>query len=459
MEAFDVIVIGGGAAGLTSAFTAAGFGKKVLMVEREKPGGECTWSGCIPSKALINKANDFNTAQKFQAITANTKQIMEQVRGVSEKVYLHETPDVIENSGVNYVQGNATFISSHVIRVGEKEFKSKKFIIATGSRPMLPPISGLDQVDYLTNENFFNQEELPKSIIVLGAGAIGVELSQAMARLGVKVTLIEMFPTILFREEPEFADLVQKNLEKDGVWVLTNHKATAVCQNESTVEVTLEHENQALTVTADKILVAVGRVANTESLGLESLGINVDRGIKVNAKLQTTQKHIYACGDVAGPFQLSHMANYQGKLATMNAILPLHRKVNYTHVSWAIFCQPELARAGLTEDEARHKFGNIRVYHYDLAKLDRAQTKESDSGKIKIITDKKGKILGAHILADRAGDLIAQVQTLKTLGINMAKLQSVIHPYPTYADALRQIAQQIFIDNIKLHPLVKLFRK
>jgi len=327
---------------------------------------------------------------------------------------------------------------------------------------MVPPIPGLKDVPFLTNDNFFEQELLPKSILVLGAGAIGMELSQAMNRLGVVVTVIEMMPEVMFREEPEFSKIIREKLTAEGVKFHIGTKAIGVEKTETGVRLLTEKEGTQGALEADKILVALGRSPNIGSLNLAAAGIETDRGIKVNDYLETTAKGVYACGDVAGPYLLSHMANFQGKLATMNAILPIiNRKAKYEHVAWATFTDPEFARAGLTEAEARDKHGDsIRVYHYDFAeKLDRAKTKAGDMGKIKLITSRNGKVLGAHIIGERAGELIAEVQVIKTLGLNFAKLQGVIHPYPTYADSLRQIAQQVFLDNLLHHPVVKFFRK
>ncbi len=461
MNTYDLIVIGSGAAGLTSAFTALGFGKKVLIVEKHKPGGECTWSGCVPSKGLINRAKDVYTARKFADFEIDTKIIMADVRAVSEAIYEHETPEVLEKAGAVFIQGEARFVTSKIIQVGEDKYQGKRIMIATGSSPAVPPIPGLKDVSFLTNDNFFEQQTLPKSIIVLGAGAIGMELSQAMNRLGVDVSVVEMMPEVMFREEPEFAALIREKLSNEGVEFHIGTKATAVKKTEQGIRLITDKDGQSGSLEAETILVALGRSPNVQSLNLEAAGIEYDRGIKVNDHLQTTAKGVYACGDVAGPYLLSHMANFQGKIATMNAVLPINRKVKYEHVAWSTFTDPEFARAGLTETEAREQHGDsIRVYQYDFAeKLDRAKTKAGDIGRIKLITSSRGKVLGAHIIGERAGELIAEVQVMKTLGLNFAKLQGVIHPYPTYADSLRQIAQQVFLDNLLYHPFVMFIRK
>jgi len=459
MEKFDLIVIGSGAAGLTSAFTALGFGKKVLIVEKHKSGGECTWSGCIPSKGLINEAKAVYTARKFAEFKVDTAAILARVRATSESIYQHETPEVLEQAGAIFVTGPAIFESAKIITVNERRFQGKKIMIATGSSPLVPPIPGLDTVPYLTNDNFFEQQALPESMVVLGGGAIGMELSQAMNRLGVDVTVVEMMPEVMFREEPEFSAIVRQTLAAEGVKFLFGAKATLFENCEAGVRVHAEKDQKNIVIEARSLLVALGRSPNIDGLNLAAAGIEINKGIKVDERLQTTAKGVYACGDVAGPYLLSHMANFQGKIATMNALFPLRRKVNYEHVAWATFTDPEFARAGLTEAEAKEQHGDsIRVYHYDFDKLDRAKTKQGDMGRIKLITNRKGKVLGAHIIGERAGELIAEVQVVKTLGLNFAKLQGVIHPYPTYSDALRQIAQQVFLDNLLNHPVVRFFR-
>ena len=460
MKTYDLIVIGSGAGGLTAAFTALGFGKKVLMVEKDRPGGECTWSGCVPSKALINRAKAIHNARQFADIQPDTASILEEVRAVSEAVYEEETPEVLEKAGADYVNGFARFTDPHAIEVNGETCRGRKFVLATGSSPFVPSIPGLNEVGCLTNDNFFQQERLPASIVVLGGGAIGMELAQAMNRLGTQVTVVEMMPEILSREEPEFAALIRGRLEAEGVRFLLGTKAVGAERTETGVLLRTESEAGSTgTVEAERVLVALGRAPNLGGMGLETIGVKIEKGLVVNPRLQTTRPHIYACGDVAGPYLLSHMANYQGKIAAMNAILPIRRSVNYTDVAWSTFTDPEFARAGMTEAEARERHGDgIRVYHYDFAKLDRAKTKSGDMGRIKLITRRNGKVLGAHIIGERAGELIAEVQVMKTLNLNFAKLQGVIHPYPTYADSLRQLSQQVLLDNIFQHPVVKFIR-
>lgn len=461
MNKYDIIIIGGGASGLSCAFTGKGFNKKVAIIEEKELGGECTWSGCIPSKALINIAKEVFITKKYSEIEIDTKEVLKKVRSVIENIYKEENEFVLKNHGIEVIKGRGEFQSKNTIKVNDVIYTAKKFIIATGSSPFIPTIEGLNEVDFLTNENIFNLEELPKSLIVLGGGAIGVELSQALNRLGVEVTLLEMMDTIMFREDSEMLIKLSGILEKEGVKLRTKTKAVKVKKNGYKIILTIEKNGQYEEIIGDKILVAVGRRANVEKLNLEKIGVETNtKGVVVNNKLETNIKNIFACGDVVGPYQFSHMANYQGILATTNAILPFKRKVNYTNVPWCTFTEPELARVGLTEKEAKEKYpSNSKVYTISYDKLDRAKTELKEKGFVKIIVNKKGRILGAHILGERAGELITEIQILKTLKMDFAKLQNVIHPYPTYGEILKKLSKEIYLDRILNNPLVKVFNK
>ncbi|WP_461204846.1 dihydrolipoyl dehydrogenase family protein [Clostridium sp. DL1XJH146] len=461
MKKYDVVIIGAGSGGLTVAFTAVGFGKKVLIIDKNKPGGECTWSGCVPSKALINEAKKVNNIKKYvNDYEYDSSLVFKHIREVREDIYKHEDPEALAKAGIDFIQGEATFKDSKTLMVGKEEIIGKKYFIATGSSPFVPPIKGLNETSYLTNESFFELEFLPKSIIVLGGGAIGVELTQAMNRLGVKVDLVEMMPTILFREELDMVDSLQKQLEKEGVILHTGAKAVEV-KEDGKVYLTYEKEGVQETIEADKILVAIGRKPNIDGLGLDETGVKYNRkGIEVNKYLQTANSIIYAIGDVVGPYQFSHMANVQGILATQNAVLPIKRNISYDHVAWVTFTEPELARAGMTEKEAREKYGDkVRVYNYDFNDLDRTKTKGESIEKMKVILNSRGKVLGTSILSDRAGEMIGEVQVLKTLGHNFAKMGKIIHPYPTYSEVFSKIGKQVMVDNLLNNPVIKLFRK
>lgn len=461
MKNIDVLVIGAGAGGLTAAYTAKGFGKNVLIVDKNLPGGECTWAGCIPSKALINQANEIFTAKKYAEIHVDSEKVMQNVRSIIENVYADESIDVLKKDGIEFIMGQAKFISSKEVDVDGEKIIAKRIFICTGSSPMVPPIEGVQDISYLTNENFFLQPRLPESMIVLGGGAIGVELSQAMTRLGVKVQLVEMAPQILPREDSELSSLLRTRLENEGVEIYTGAKAVKFKSVDTKVALHIEKEGTLNVLESDKVLLALGRVPNIKSLNLEAAGIAYDRrGIEVNAYMETTAKGVYAIGDVTGKYMFSHMANATGIKAVQNAILPINQKVNYEHVAWCTFTSPELATAGLTEAEAREKYGDtIRVYRHDYAHIDRAKTQSNSLGLVKLICDSKGKVLGCSILGDRAGEIISEVQVIKTLGLNFSKLTRVIHPYPTYSEVLNKISKKVTVDNLFNLPIVKWFKK
>ncbi len=464
MNEYDIVIIGAGAGGLTAAYTAKGFGKKVALIEKDNPGGECTWSGCVPSKALINIAKEIHIVKKFTDIKVDTGEVLQKVRQVIQNIYEGESPDVLEKDGIDFIKGFAKFVDKNTLDVDGNIIKGKKIIISTGSSPFIPPIKGLDKVDFFTNENIFTQEKLPENIIVLGGGAIGVELSQALNRLGIKISLVEMMDSILFREEDELVKLLEEKLVAEGVNLYTSTKAVDVNEVNNKIILKVERNNDMEILEGDAILLALGRTPNISNLNLEEIGVKFNRkGIEVNEYLETSVKGIYAVGDVVGPYQFSHMANVQGITAVQNAVLPINKKIDYSHVAWCTFSEPELARAGFTEKEAREKYkDNIRVYRETYRNLDRAKTEENCFGVVKIICDNKGKVIGSSVLGNRAGEIISEIQTVKTLGINFAKLSKVIHPYPTYSEILVKISKKVYIDNILNNPFVKLinsFRK
>ncbi|MBT2570756.1 FAD-dependent oxidoreductase [Planococcus sp. ISL-110] len=462
VKKYDIAIIGAGAAGLTAAFTGAGFSKSVVLIDKNLPGGECTWSGCIPSKSLINIAKEVHHAKKYTPnLEVDTSVVLKDIQDVIQKVYAGESPEVLKQSGIDFINGYAQFVGPHAVEVDGERIEAKKIILSTGSSPMVPPIDGLDQVSYLTNETIFTQKSFPKTMTILGGGAIGVELSQALNRIGVKVTLVEKFERILPKDEEELVLMIQQRLIDEGVIIHTGATAVKAQQSGGQIKLTIEKDGNEMTVSSEGLLVALGRQANVNGFNLEDAGVEFDsKSIKVDKHLETTAKGIYAIGDVVGPYQLSHMANAQGITATQNAILPINRKMDYEHVTWCTYTDPELGRSGLSEEEAREEYGDsIRIYEHEYADIDRANTKKDSIGKVKIILDKKGFILGASILGDRAGEIISQIQTIKSLHINMGKLSGVIHPYPTYSEVLVKIGKKVYVDNLMNQPVVKTFNK
>lgn len=462
VKKYDIVVLGAGAAGLTAAFTAAGFSKKVALIDKNLPGGECTWSGCIPSKSLINIAKEVHHAKKYTPnLQVDTSVVLNDIQAVIQKVYAGESPEVLQNAGIDFMNSYAKFVGPHTVEVDGEKIEAKKIILSTGSSPMVPPIEGLDQVSYLTNETIFTQNSFPKTMTILGGGPIGVELSQALNRIGVKVTLVEKAERILSNDEKELVVMIQQRLIDEGVTIHTGATAVRAEQKGHTIDLIVEKDDTEMTVTGEGLLVALGRQANVKGYGLETAGVEyTSKSIQVDDHMETTAKGIYAIGDVVGPYQLSHMANAQGITAAQNAILPINKKMDYEQVTWVTYTDPELGRSGMSEEQARKKYGDsIRVYEQDYADIDRANTKKDSIGKVKIVLDKKGYILGASILGDRAGEIISQIQTIKSLKINMGKLSGVIHPYPTYSEVLVKIGKKVYVDNLLNQPVVKVFNQ
>ncbi|MBF0557542.1 MAG: FAD-dependent oxidoreductase [Nitrospirae bacterium] len=463
---YDLVVIGGGAAGFVSSKLARGLGKKVALIEKSRLGGECTLSGCIPSKALIKAASiawqtrhlkDYGLSAETD-FRINTGNVMRHVRSVIEKVYNSHRPEIFEGLGIDVLFGSPRFVDNHTIEFNGKRISSRAFIIATGSSSFIPAIEGIETVPYLTNETLFDLEELPPSIICLGGGPIGIEIAAAMNRLGVKVHVLEMSESILSKEDRELVDILSERLKTEGLHLLTETKTLKLSRDAEQIVVTIEDKNgHRGGIKAGSVLIAAGRKANVEGLELEKAGVQYMRkGIITDSALRTTAHNIYACGDVAGPYQFSHMAEYGARIAAQNACLPFKKKVDYKDVIWCTFTDPELAHAGLTEEEARILYGEkIKAYKFEYKNMDRSRTDVIDAGLGKFIIDRKGKIIGAHILGDRAGEIMHEVQLAKSFGIPFYKLDSVIHIYPTFSDVVKQSSKLAYIDRLRNSRILK----
>ncbi len=467
---YDLIVIGGGSAGLIAAKLANGLGKKVALVEKRKLGGDCTWFGCVPSKTLIKSAymaHQMTRLKEFglkpdSAVELNSDNVMAHVRAIVQADADSHPPESFEAEGINILFGTLKFLDSHHIKLAEKEISSDKFVICTGSHPFVPPIEGIDQVPYLTNETIFDLVKLPQSMIILGGGPIGSEMCCAMNRLGVKVTVVEKADHILSREEDELACRLMDMLKDEGVEFLTKRQVTKLSkQNDQIVATVLDNQDNTHQVSAESVLIAVGRRPNLEGLELEKAGVDFDqRGIKVDRFLRTTARNIYAAGDVVPPYLFTHIAEYEAVIATTNACLPIKRKTNYENVLWCTFTDPELAHAGLTEKQARQRYGDkTRVYRWEHKDVDRAKTDLAQNGLSKFVCDKKGKLLGIHILGHGAAELMHEAQLAKSIGLSFSKIASVIHAYPSYSDAVRQPAKRCYIDNLQKNLLIRLSQK
>lgn len=457
---YDVVVLGAGSGGLVASKLVHGLGKKTALVEKRKIGGDCTWFGCVPSKTLIKSAHiahDLTRLREFGLeprgdMAIDASRVMAHVRRVVEADAAGHTGQHIEADGIDMVFGAARFLDSHQIQAGDRVMSAKRFIIATGSQPLIPDIEGLSQVPYLTNETVFSLETLPKSLIVLGGGPIGIELACALTRLQVDVTVLQQSGRILERDDRELTDRLHQTLLDQGVKILLETKAVRLSQAEPGVVVEVEGPDGLGQHQAESILVAVGRRPNLEGLDLQAAGVDHDRhGIHVDKSLRSTARHIYACGDVVAPLRFTHMAEYEAVIAGTNAALGLPlRKVNYAHVAWSTYTDPELAHAGLTEAEARAQFGDaVRVYRWEHEHVDRAKTDLNTNGLSKFVLDRRGKLLGIHILGHGATELMHEAQLAKSLGLPFRKITCVIHAYPSYSDAVRQPAKRALIDGLQ----------
>jgi len=467
---YDVVVLGGGSAGLVAAKLVNGLGKKVAMIEKRKLGGDCTWFGCVPSKTLIKSANiahEMSRLQEFglrpdSTVKLNADNVMAHVRDVVQADADGHPPESFQAEGIDVLFGASKFLDNHRIRLGEKEISSARFIICTGSHPFVPPIEGVDRVPYLTNETIFDLEKLPQSMIVLGGGPIGTEMCCAMNRLGVKVTVIERSGHILIREDDEFAIRLMESLKAEGVEFLTDTEVIKLAQQDGQIVATVrDAQGTSSQISAESILVAVGRRPNLEVMDLEKAGVEFDaKGIKVDRFLRTSARNIYAAGDVVPPYLFTHIAEYEAIVAGTNACLPIERRVNYKHVLWCTYTDPELARAGLTEQQAKEQYGdNIRIYRWEHKDVDRAKTDLATNGVSKFVCNKRGKLLGIHILGHGAAELMHEAQLVKSLGISFKKVASVIHAYPSYSDSVRLPAKRCYIDILQNNFFIKLLKK
>ena len=458
-KSFDrnVIVIGAGSAGLVTSYIAAVVKAKVTLIEKHKMGGDCLNTGCVPSKALIKTAkllSNMKRAEEFGLKSAsaewNFADVMERVQRIIREVEPHDSIARYTEIGVDCVTGSARIVSPWAVEItaadGSKStMTTKNIVIASGARPFVPPIPGLADIAYLTSDNVWNLRELPKRLVVLGGGPIGSELTQCFARFGSQVSQIEMLPRILIREDPEVSEIVAKSLKKDGVAVLTGHKAKQVVVENGEKALICEYNGADVRIPFDQILVAVGRTANVSGFGLEELGIPTrpNKTVETNDFLQTIYPNIFACGDVAGPYQFTHTAAHQAWYAAVNALFGRFKKfkADYRVIPWATFTEPEVARVGLSETEAKEKKIPHEISVYGLDDLDRAIADSEAHGFVKVLTvPGKDTILGATIVGDHSGDTLVEYVAAMKHGLGLNKILGTIHTYPTLGEANKYAA-------------------
>ena len=448
----NLVVIGGGSAGLVTAYIAAAVKAKVTLIEKGKMGGDCLNYGCVPSKAIIRSAKFMShivRSKEFGIKDADAKfdfaEVMERVAQVIKDIEPHDSVERYTGLGVDVVQGEAKITSPWTVEVNGETIRTRNIVVATGGRPFVPPIEGLDQVDYLTSDNLWEIREQPEKLVVLGGGPIGSELSQAFGRLGTNVTQVEMAPRILLREDEEISTMVADKFRSEGINVLTGHMAKKFIKRDGKDILIAEHEGNEVEIEFDKVIVAVGRAARTAGFGLEELGVrlNPNKTIEVNEYLQTNIPTIYAAGDVAGPYQFTHVAAHQAWFASVNSMFGLLKrfKVDYSVIPWATFTEPEIARVGLNETEAKEQGIAHEVTTFGIDDLDRAIADSEAHGFVKVLTvPGKDKILGVTIVGEHAGDLIAEYVLAMKHGLGLNKILGTIHIYPTLAEANKYAA-------------------
>lgn len=458
MQRFDLAVIGAGTAGLVTAAGAAALGARVALIERDRLGGECLYTGCVPTKALIKAAKVAQTVARagefgvgVAGVTLDYSGARRHMRNVIGEIERHDAPERFERLGVTVVQGSARFASPTRLEVAGQPLEAAKTVIATGSRSVAPPIQGLAETGFWTHVEAVAAEQLPKSMIVLGAGPIGLEFAQVWRRFGVGVTVLERLPRILIREDAEAAAVAQAVLAGEGVRIETGIEAVRV-DREGPLKVVVGRTagGQEVEFRAEELFVAAGRAPNLEELNLAAAGVEHDqRSVKVDASLRTTARNVWAAGDAAGPYLFTHVANYQGRLVVGNALFPFSRKVNYRVVPWATFLDPEVAHLGATEEEARAQHGDgIKVFRYAMSDLDRAIAEGETRGFVKVITDRGGSILGAHVVGPNGGDLLHELALAMQAGINIGAVSQMIHAYPTLAEGIQRTADQYWRERL-----------
>jgi pyruvate/2-oxoglutarate dehydrogenase complex dihydrolipoamide dehydrogenase (E3) component len=463
---YDLVVVGAGTAGLVSAAGAAGLGARVALIEREHLGGDCLNVGCVPSKALLRSAHlaaDLRDAERFGlrlagAVDVDFAAVMRRMREVRLRISPNDSVDRFSRElGVDVHLGEACFVGRDRVEVAGQELRFKKAVIATGARPFVPDVPGLEEAGYLTNESVFDLTHLPRRLVVLGGGPIGCELAQAFRRFGSQVVLVEMASQLLPREDPDAARILLGAFRRDGIEVRLETRLVAVEPGTRTSHAVVSHgERQPERIEFDEMLVAVGRAPNVDGLGLERAGVAFDhrRGVEVDDRLRTSNRRIYAAGDVCMRHRFTHAADFAARIVVQNALFFGRKRVSKLRIPWCTYTDPEIAHIGLYEHEARQRGPELDSFVRELSHVDRAIAEGRDEGFVKIhVRRGSDEILGATIVGRDAGDLIGEVSVCMAAGMGLSKLAGVIHPYPTRAEAIRQLGDAY--NRTRLTPRVK----
>jgi pyruvate/2-oxoglutarate dehydrogenase complex dihydrolipoamide dehydrogenase (E3) component len=439
----DLVVLGGGVGGLVIASVTAQLGLKVTLIEKsDKLGGDCLHYGCVPSKTLIHSAKvaslmrrgeEFGLPKAIPDVDLN--RVMGHVAGVVATIQKHDDPERFRGYGCNVIFGRPRFINPHRVQVNGETIRGSRFVIATGSSPAVPPIDGLDQIEYLTNKTVFSHDNLPRRLLVLGGGPIGVELAQSFLRLGSEVSLVQSNERLLPKEDPDISDALKQHLTREGMKIHAGVKAQRVRKVDGGLALKC---GNGLTLKGDALLVAAGRKPNLEGLDLETAGVEYGkRGINVDSRLRTSQKHIFACGDVCGPYPFTHMAEHQAGVVISNAAFRWPKKIDYSVVPWVTYTDPEVARVGMNETQAKENGTEYQLLHFQFKDVDRALAEVAPYGEMKLLV-RRNRILGATIIGPHAGELLHEVILAMQARIKLGQISAAVHVYPTLAQITRR---------------------
>lgn len=456
-ETFDVIVIGGGTAGLVSASGCARLGRRTALISREPLGGDCLWTGCVPTKSLVATSKLIHQMRHAAQYGLDPHQpvidpsrIMESMRAARAKIEPHDDPQKFRDLGIDVIFEHAELISSRRVRAGSRTLEAADVIIATGARTFVPPVAGLEETGYMDHRSFLEQDRLPKRIVVMGGGAIGIEFAQIFRRFGCEVTVVELFDEILLREDQDVISRVRSILEQEGIVIRTGWKVTETSRTSDGKLVRIESGSGEIEqMEVDEIFVSAGRRGNHENMGLERVGVKVEKNhVVVDQYLRTTADGVWAVGDIKGPPQFTHVAAYEAVKLVRNMLFPGRSKVSYEHIPWGIYTDPEVAHIGLTQKEAEEKYGadGIRIYAVEMADVDRAVAERTPEGFLKVILDRKGRILGAHAVCTHATTLIQEIVVARQNKLKITDLTGSTSSYPSLADAVGKIGTLYYQD-------------
>ena len=456
-EQFDVIVIGGGTAGLVTASGCVRLGRKVALIEREKLGGDCLWTGCVPTKALVASAKLAHQMRHADAFgmephepRITPKAIMDSMRAARHAIEHHDDPEKFRKLGIDVIEGTARLVSRSEVDVAGRRLAAKDIVIATGSRTAIPPVEGLVEHRFLDHVTFLAQDAFPRSLLILGGGAIGIEFAQIFRRFGCEVVVVEMLDDIINKEDADVIAAVRRILVDEGIEIHTGWAAKSVRADGAKKVVRIESATgQTREIGVEEIFVASGRRGNTDDLGLEAAGVKMNRSfVAVDKYLATSTPRIWACGDVHGGMQFTHVAAYEAVKLVRNMLFPGRSAADYTHVPWALYTDPEVGHIGMTEDEAKKAIGEpqVRTYRVEMAEVDRAVVDRTPRGFVKFVCDAKGRILGAHALSSNASTLIEEIVLARKKGARIGELAQLVSPYPSIADAIGKTASLYYQD-------------